>query len=227
MYKGFVFNGVLTLFAVVWSVRCDSCHLRELDLCSASVAGMKGVPVNEEEVDKFCGYANEAFECFTSYTDKCMTPLQKELVAYAMGDGHKATADKFCTHGNDLRTNYLKQAPCLAKAHTAGKSCAVDGQVALEKIEEAAFQDKVTVACCAYARFKKCTEDTVQKTCGEEAVQYGKQMVHMLTSNLVDVVCQGFETNPRCSTLLPPPGTQPKNNGKSLISKMIGTYLKS
>ncbi|OQR69007.1 hypothetical protein BIW11_01919 [Tropilaelaps mercedesae] len=217
---------VLAAF-VVLSVDADGCHLRELDLCSSTAASVSGVPLTDADVDKYCDLAKEAVDCFNDYRDKCMTPLQKELVSYAVGDRHKQDVDKFCTKGDELRDNYLKQAPCLAKAHVEGKKCEVDGQAALEKLEEAPLDDKVTTACCAYARFRKCSHDVIETMCGAEVIEYAGSMIHIVSSNLIDIVCQGFDSNPLCDRLLPPPGTQPKGNGKSLISRLINTYTKS
>lgn len=207
-------------------VLADPCHLRELDVCAASGAGVKTVPVDDAQIDKYCELAREAKQCVDAYTDKCTTPLQKEIISYAVNDGGEDKARKFCTHGDELRTNYLKHAPCLAKAQPAEKKCTVDVQAALEKMEEVPFDAKISTACCAYTRYKKCSHDVVDAECGAEAVQYGLAVIRMTSSNLIDVLCQGFETNPKCASLLPPPGTAPKGNGKSLVGKLIASFVK-
>lgn len=212
--------------AAVERSRADSCHLRELDICAASVAGVKSVPVNDADIDKYCGLAKEAKECVDAFADKCTTPLQKELMSYVLNDGSEENAKKFCTKGDEMRNNYLKHAPCLAKTQPQEKKCTLDLQAALEKMEEAPFDAKISTACCAYARHKKCTHDVVEGECGAEAVEYGLGVIHMMSSNLIDVMCQGFDTNPQCASLLPPPGTAPKGNGKSLIGKVISAYTK-
>ncbi|OQR79141.1 hypothetical protein BIW11_00195 [Tropilaelaps mercedesae] len=202
------------------------CHLREIDICAAASAGISKVPATEIEVNKYCQLGNEAKDCFQNYTIKCATPIQRELLHFAT-EGARLTAEKFCTKGDELREGYLKHAPCLARTQPDGKRCLTDVQAGLEKVEEVAFKDRITAACCVYTRYNKCFSDIVEGKCGTEAIRYGQIVLRLSTSNLLDVVCQGFDTNPKCSTLLPPPGSKPKGNSKSIISKLFNAYASS
>lgn len=224
--KCLVVVSVLAVFPIPM-VYSTECHLRELDLCLTSAASIKAVPVNDDEIDKYCNLIKEAIECLSAYVKKCATPMQKEVIAFFTGRGFIEQGEKFCTKGDELRNNYLEQAPCLAKAQIDGKRCMNDCQVAFEKFEEVPFQNKITFVCCVYARYKKCSHDIIEATCGVKAVESSNTMIRLLSSNLIPIVCHGFDSNPSCASLLPPAGTSPKNNGKSVVSKLISAYVKS
>jgi len=207
--------------AAVWA---QSCHLRELDLCAATGAGSNKISTTDADIDKQCGVLAESKECFSNFTTRCTTPIQRELGALVT-QGAAELGTKFCTKGDPLRVEYLKHAPCIAKTQPEGKKCLQDVRVGLEKIEEAKFQERITVACCVYGRYTACTTKAVESQCGKDAVEYGQLLIRLATSNLLDVVCKGYDTNPVCNTHLPPPGTKAKGNSKSILSKLFNAYV--
>ncbi|XP_022698849.1 uncharacterized protein LOC111266005 [Varroa jacobsoni] len=217
--------GYLAMLAVV-GANADRCHLRELDLCVATGAGANKIPTTEAEVDKQCGIMQEVNECFGNYTKACATPIQRELIAL-VSEGAHDVQKQFCTSGESLRTEYLKHAPCLAKSQPQGRKCLNDVQAGLEKIEEAKFADRVSTACCTYARYQSCTTKAIDAACGPAAVEHGKLLIKLATADLLDVMCQSFLNNPVCDSLLPPPGTKAKGNSKSIVSRLFNAYASS
>lgn len=214
------------LLVAIGGATADRCHLRELDLCVASGAGNNKISTTEADVDKQCGIMQEVSECFGNYTKTCATPIQRELVGL-ISEGARDVSKKFCTRGDKLRTEYLKHAPCLAKAQPQGRKCLTDVQAGLEKIEEAKFSERISTACCVYARYSSCSTKVVEGACGKDAVEYGNLLIRLATSNLLDVVCQSYLNNPVCDTLLPPPGTKAKGNSKSIVSRLFNAYVSS
>jgi len=204
----------------------QSCHLRELDLCAATGIGNNKISTTESDVDKQCAVMAETRECFGNFTKKCTTPIQREIVGF-ITEGANDVSKRFCTRGDKLRTEYLKHAPCLVKTQPEGKKCLKDVQTGLEKIEESKFQDRISTACCVYARYNACSTKAIEGTCGKAAVEYGNVLVKLATSNLLDVVCNGYERNPVCNTLLPPPGTRPRGNSKSVVSRLFNAYVQA
>lgn len=219
--------GVLVILSLCSSAEAasDPCHMRELDLCAADAAGGKKVPSNDAEVESHCNLAKGTKNCTDDYIAKCATPLQKELLQF-VSEGPKQTADDFCSKDSTIRKNYLKHASCLAKAQGKEKECTSDMQAALEKLEQAKHQDRVATACCAHVRHQKCSESIIESMCGKEAIEYGQLILRMVSGDLPNVMCQGFDANPQCSSLLPAPGTAPKGNNKSMIGKIMKAYFK-
>lgn len=221
-------NAVATIFVVIFSLvigneAADRCHLRELDLCAATGATSNRIPTSEADIDKQCKIFQEVSDCFGNFTKLCATPIQREIVNL-LSEGVRDTQKKFCTRGDKLRSEYLKHAPCLAKAQPHGRICIEDVKVGLQTIEESKFSDRIPTGCCVYNRYSECATKTVETNCGADAIEYGTLLLRVITSNLPEMTCQGYKNNAVCDTLLPPSGTRPKSSGKGVVSRLFNAY---
>ncbi|KAL1460282.1 hypothetical protein MTO96_027573 [Rhipicephalus appendiculatus] len=224
-----LFAAVFAFAAYQVNGEACNCHLRELDLCAATLLlfnqNPSGVATTDAEVDKQCGFLKESQDCFRNFTTRCATPLQRELIGF-VAEGSQELFKQFCTKGTEVRTNYLKHAPCLGQTLPEQKKCLTDIQAGLEKVSTVAFNDRVPAACCMYNRYQGCTRKAVASKCGEEAIEFGEILVKMAASDLPNVVCTSYgEKNPRCNSLLPPPGTKPSGKPTSVLSRLFSAYL--
>ena len=213
---------VLSLLAM-GSLAADRCHLRELDLCAATVAGSTKIPTSDAELDTQCDVLREIGDCVGNFTKTCVTSMQRELLSLAT-EGAREVQKSYCTRGESLRQEYLKHAPCLAKTVPQNRVCIEDVKAGLQAMEEAEFSERISSMCCIYTRYNSCATRTVEATCGAEAVEYGNLFIRLISSNLPDVLCQGFTNNTICDSLLPPPGTKAKNTAKGIISRLFSAY---
>ncbi|XP_003740004.1 uncharacterized protein LOC100897433 [Galendromus occidentalis] len=206
----------------------QSCHLRELDLCSATLLlfnqNPSGVATTDNELDKQCGFLGEAQQCFKNFTNRCATPLQRELMSFAT-EGSNELLKEFCERGSKIRVDYLKHAPCLGQTQPDQKKCLNDVQVGLERITAAKYTQRIPTACCVYARHNLCTTAAVEKKCGREAVEFGQLLMKMAASNLPDTICMSYKENPICDELLPPKGTKSTGKSNSVLSRLFSAYL--
>lgn len=201
----------------------EKCHLRELDLCAATAVSINKVPVTEAEVERCCGVGIEAMQCVTTFLERCATPLQREVINFVI-EGPMRTVEKFCTKGDELRSQYLQRAPCLAKAQPNAKKCFQDVRTGLERMAEVNVEDRITTACCIYSRYKKCATDVFTSQCGESIVEFGEAVAKMAIGSTVNVICQDFDKNPACDSLLPPPGTKATGKSKSVVARLFSVY---
>lgn len=210
------------------TVTAQTCHLRELDLCAATLLVLAQNPGNptgsDGEIDRQCSFIREADDCLRNFTDKCATPLQRELIDFISLGGKQAT-EQLCTSGTSLRNDYKKHAKCLGEARKESKECAKDLQAAIELMTDAPWDNRITFGCCAYNRFQRCSSKSVKNLCGSKAVEVSKKLIHMATSRLPEMVCSSFKES-KCADVLPPPGNAPKGT-KSALAKMLATYLGS
>lgn len=206
--------------------RRGRCHQRELELCAVSwTGGGNQVPASPREISNYCENARDVKECVETFVDECMTPMQKEVIAWAMEEPMKQ-ADEFCSPGSPLRTEYLRYAPCLAKARPAQRPCQLDIQAAMEKLEITEFRDRIPMLCCMYRRYEECTAAVVQERCGDEANQWGAGLLQQNFGVSFSSFCAGIEANSTlCRRLLPAPGTRPTGQSKSMLSRMVSAYL--
>lgn len=187
-----------------------------------------GVPADEERVTEWCETVTEMRDCMGNFSEKCMSPLQREM-AQLLSGGVSSAERQLCTPGSELRNNYLKHAQCLAEGAQSDsfKSDLKDLQVTIETISEVEFKKRLPTFCCGARRFHKSTEDHAKRRCGDDAVDMLKLVMDMVFTELPKTICQTYDpANDTCKELLPPPGTSPRGaESKSQISKLLDTVI--
>lgn len=231
----------------------NSCHLRELDLCAATMLVFTqspgGLATSEQEINKQCVHLREADNCLKNYTRRCMTPIQRELIRLA-ANSSISLLDEYCTRGSKLRTNYLTHSKCLNQIQKKEqKSCMRDLQASLElltnnlgapssapssKAGATANKDtgphehgkRLQLACCTYRRFESCLGHQMEVKCGKEALQFVQQVIRRATSRLPETLCRHYKPDGQeCKALLPKAGTVLKGpKSGSIISRLLAAY---
>nr|ALX72371.1 venom protein VP6 [Odontobuthus doriae] len=218
---------LLVVASTVQLSKQDNCHWRELELCAATgllALQNNPIPQSEAEIDNQCTYIKESIACGDNYTDKCATPLYKQLISFGSAESRE-NMESFCTPGNELRKTLLKHAECLADAWNEQQACTTDARAAIEKISSVANKDKINLACCTYRRFRLCGTDLIGKKCGAEAKDFVLKFISFFVSNLPDIVCQNFSPEePPCKALLPPIGTPPSGDKDSPLNQIINMF---
>lgn len=204
------------------------CHLRELDLCLASLAVFfqsNPHPISNGEVNRQCKILLETETCLSNYTSRCMTEQQSQMVDM-VADGGLDTIRELCKPQSKLRSNYLKYGDCINGQHKAQRVCMRDFQVSLEKAVEIEWQDRLKLGCCSFNKLNACMRDIIEPKCGPEAYEMHKQMFRASMSRLPSLTCAKYEHNNKaCGALLPPAGTQPKGpKSHSVLSKLFSAY---
>ena len=223
-----VFIAISVLFTINLHVEAKSCHLRELDLCLASVLvfAQSTNKITESEINKQCTYFGDTERCVSNYTSSCATKSQELLIDFA-SDGVLKTFKEYCTPGHNIRRLFLKHGDCLTLQRPKANKCLIDLQAAIEKTTQDSKQwrDRPRVLCCAYDRYRSCMQDVLEPTCGKEAVELGEVFVRSIFSRALQVTCSKYRhTSNQCRTLLPPKGTLPKGpRSTSVISRLMST----
>lgn len=225
----------------------NSCHLRELDLCAATLLVFTqspgGLATSDGEIAKQCGHLREANGCFANYTRRCMTPLQRELISFA-ANSSMDLLDEYCTRGSKLRSGYLKHAKCLNQVQKSDqKVCMRDLQASLELLtpptspagnstsrqpkEATGDQGKrLQLACCTYRRFESCLGHQMEKKCGKETLQFVQSILRRVTSRLPETLCRNYKPDGQeCRALLPKAGATPRGaKSNSIVSRLLSAY---
>ncbi|UYV71510.1 hypothetical protein LAZ67_8003558 [Cordylochernes scorpioides] len=110
--------------------------------------GDSPIPTSEEDLTSSCEYIQEANHCMGNYTEKCTTPMVRELLDVFMGDT-SAQLNEFCTPGTEMRATFLQHAECLAEAYPEERPCFLDLQVTIEKVVDKATtnEDRLPTLC--------------------------------------------------------------------------------
>lgn len=207
-----------------------SCHLRELDLCLASVLVFAQSPqsnkVTENDINKQCHYFGDTENCFKNYTTNCATKSQRLLIDF-VSDGVLRTFKDYCTPGNELRRLTIKHGECLNLQRVKTNKCLIDLQAAVERttVDARNWKDRPKTLCCAYDRYRSCMQNVIEPACGREAVELGELFVRSLFSRAVQVTCTRYKHNSNvCKAVLPARGTVPKGpRSTSVISRLMST----
>lgn len=218
-------SSLLTTFATA-----KSCHLRELDLCLASVLVFAQAPaqnkVTENDIVKQCKYFGDTENCFKNYTTSCSTKPQRALIDFA-SDGVIKTFKDYCTPGSSLRKSFIQHGECLNLQRQKTNKCLVDFQAAIERTttNAAKWKDRPSTLCCAYDRYRNCLTTIVEPACGHDAVELGEVFVRSLFSRAFHVTCiKHKHSSALCKSLLPAKGTIPRGpKSSSVISKLMST----
>lgn len=208
-----------------------SCHLRELDLCLASVLVFAQSPQNnkvtENDINKQCHYFGDTENCFRNYTNNCATKSQRLLIDF-VSSGVLQTFRDYCTPGNEIRELFIKHGECINLQRPRTNKCLIDLQAAIEKstsVDHKNWRDRPKTLCCAYDRYRSCMYGVIEPACGKEAVELGETFVRALFSRAVQVTCSRYRhTSATCKSALPPRGTLPKGpRSTSIISRLMST----
>lgn len=128
----------------------ESCHLRELDLCLASVAvftqNSNSHPVTNNEVSRQCKILVETETCLKNFTSRCMTEMQSQLFTM-FADGGLDTIRELCKPQSKVRDSYLKHGDCINGQQKAQRVCMRDFQASLEKAVDIEWQDRLKLGC--------------------------------------------------------------------------------
>lgn len=221
---------ILALFSMM-PVSAKSCHLRELDLCLASVLVFAQAPPNnkvtENDVNKQCTYFGDTESCFKNYTTSCTSKSQRMLIDFA-SDGVLRTFKDYCTPGSTLRKSFIKHSECLNAQRPKTNKCLIDFQAAIEKTtaaDSSRWRERPIVLCCSYDRYRDCMQSIIEPACGHEAVELGEMFVRAIFSRMFQVTCVKYKhTSNTCKQLLPPKGSIPKGpKSSSVISRLMST----
>lgn len=187
-----------------------------------------GLAVNEQDLNKQCGYLREADNCMKNYTRRCTTPIQRQMVGF-MGEGPMDLLEEYCKPGSEIRKAYLKHATCLnGSQKTHQKACIKDLQVAFESLTADAenLTKRLPLGCCTLKRFESCIGNQVEKRCGKEALNLINLILKRAFSRMPDMLCRNYKPDgAECKAVLPAPGTQPKGaKSSSVLSRLFSAY---
>jgi len=213
-------------------VKSDGCHLRELDLCFATLstfAKPSGVARTEADLDNQCSFLVETEECIEDFVDDCMPDTMK-LLADQVLNGTTTLRQEFCNENSTLRANYLEHGDCISRMLTEAKPCFTDLGVAFEMVtnNETKGRDRIPLLCCSVYRVKTCLKSIIIEKCSAEAWDFYADQTTKLIGRLPGFVCEEYPEDSEICGTLPPPGTPPakriKGKKMSILNRLLAAY---
>lgn len=129
----------------------ESCHLRELELCSMGLVSIfqnpNGLPQTSGELKRQCEFFNESIRCHHRYSNHCLSSDQYEFM-HLFAKNAFYVVEEFCSDNSELRANYTNHVECLREIQRKHqKNCLTDFQVGFEALHKLTAGDRLTTAC--------------------------------------------------------------------------------
>ncbi|XP_015926683.1 uncharacterized protein [Parasteatoda tepidariorum] len=212
----------------------EKCHSSVLAACGDPISDFRkkmgtSFPLDNAQVNELCSAIEQSKTCAEDFQKKCMTPMQIQTMSF-LTEGSLEVYKDFCTEGSEIRTDYLKNAPCIDESSKTpeAKEHSKYVEATLEEMSVKAPQDRLPTICCAYALMTEKSREFGEAKCGKGAVDSFHKVVEMAVSTLPNVLCSGFDPEgDTCKAVLPPPGTQPKGTLKNshIAQSFVSMYL--
>lgn len=107
----------------------------------------------------------------------------------------------------------------------AQKPCIKDLQVGFEAMNEAKWDKRTGLGCCAYNRVGDCLGKAIRAECGEETITFVTDMMKAALSRLPEIMCSEFTLDSPTCKELPPPGSAPKGGkSTSILNRLLAAY---
>jgi len=230
-----------------------NCHLKEVDKCLEKMEAIgkredaSNIISTKEGINELCETVEGSQTCIKNFFKKCGTPIQRELFDFVL-EQFGESVKLFCNNEENKAT-FLKYSPCINEKVLTKKNyhtkCVNDIFVAIDKgqqIYNKTLEDEnlfnlekssakgvsdtiLDLTCCSYNRFDDCSQELVNKACGNEAVDSLKDFMKKTFGVSINMICPRSMFNPKeetCTSVLPPHGEKPK--GK-LSDNPLGKYM--
>lgn len=226
-YQLFTFVIVYVIVNFETTSAQNTCHLRELDICAASLAVFAQRSTRDQSdthlmIDRQCVAITDAADCISNFTELCLTETQKQL-SDTLFDGVSKLQKEYCDKKSSLRAMYVQHAPCLAEVSKEQKSCLKLFQAGLESVNKAVWNKRIPYLCCTYHRLTGCVQDLVRTKCGDEPLSIMNGLIRATVSRIPDLMCAEHNDNSEICTEVPrtvPEGTR----SSSLINRLLSAY---
>ncbi|XP_063824979.1 uncharacterized protein LOC135074571 [Ostrinia nubilalis] len=199
-------------FVVIFFVNlCDAikerCNQQEdlLQRCSMALPVLSSREISfaltQEELDKSCVELRSGIRCIDNYTTVCMEK-HEQVVFRRIYSGITDVVQDLCTRGK-YQDEYLKHATCVKHVRPEYEKCSKRYEVTLTTLSDshkteqyqtdhdnsASHEDYLRTVCCSFQEYLRCSEQTVQSSCGDDAALFTSAFLKRMASNIIKNFC--------------------------------------
>ncbi|CAH2037385.1 unnamed protein product, partial [Iphiclides podalirius] len=185
----------------------EHCNKEEdlLKRCSMAlpVLSSSEIPIalTREELDKSCIELRAGIKCIDNYTEVCMDK-NEQLVFRRIYAGITDVVQELCTRGK-YQDEYLRHADCVKNVRSEYEVCSKRYEVTLTTIGSHQSNDQyrtdqtdvdsrdhhLRTVCCSFQEYLLCSEQTVQRSCGDEAAMFTSAFLKRMAYNIINNFC--------------------------------------
>ncbi|XP_068631917.1 uncharacterized protein [Battus philenor] len=185
----------------------EKCNKEEdlLQRCSMALPVLSSPEISfaltREELDKSCVELRAGIKCIDNYTEVCMEK-HEQVVFRRIYAGITDVVQELCTRGQ-YQDEYLRHADCVKNVRPEYEVCSKKYEVTLttlssnqndqyhmdqdEGVDEQAHT--MRTVCCSFQEYLLCSEQTVQRSCGDEAAKFTSAFLKRMASNIIKNFC--------------------------------------
>ncbi|XP_047995001.1 uncharacterized protein LOC125233158 isoform X1 [Leguminivora glycinivorella] len=187
----------------------ENCNKDMLQRCAMDLPVLNSPEISfaltREELDKSCIKLHSGITCIDNYTSACMSRHEQTVfrkIYSGISDGMK----ELCTPGA-YQDEYLKHARCVKIFWSDYEQCSKKYEVTLTHLNDhqkneqystdqrdisTSHEDYLRTVCCSFQEFMSCSEETVQRTCGDEAAVFTSKFLKQMASNIIKNFCYEY-----------------------------------
>ncbi|KAI8436016.1 hypothetical protein MSG28_004148, partial [Choristoneura fumiferana] len=183
----------------------ENCNKEEdlLQRCSMDLPVLSSPEISfaltREELDKSCINLRSGITCIDNYTSVCMEK-HEQIVFKKIYAGISGVVKELCTRG-PYQDEYLKHADCVKNVRAEYETCSKKYEITLTTLsnhqksdqystdEDVSHEDYLRTVCCSFQEYLLCSEQTVQRTCGDDAAVFTSKFLKQMASNIIKNFC--------------------------------------
>ncbi|CAG5050418.1 unnamed protein product [Parnassius apollo] len=185
----------------------ENCNKEEdlLQRCSMALPVLSSPEISfaltREELDKSCVELRAGIKCIDNYTQLCMGKSE-QVVFRRIYAGIIDVIQELCSRG-PYQDEYLRHADCVKNVRSEYETCSKKYEVTLTTLSShqndqyQTDQNEVVdnhekhlrTVCCSFQEYLLCSEQTVQRSCGDEAAMFTSTFLKRMASNIIKNFC--------------------------------------
>ncbi|RVE51282.1 hypothetical protein evm_004086 [Chilo suppressalis] len=197
----------MTLVESLLNALKGHCNQQEdlLQRCSMALPVLSSREISfaltQDELAKSCIELGSGISCIDNYTDTCMEK-HEQVVFREIYSGIKDVVHDLCIRGT-YQDEYLKHANCVKNVRPDYEKCSKKYEVTLTTLSDhqkneqyqtddaigTSQEDYLRTVCCSFQEYLLCSEQTVQRSCGDEAALFTSAFLKRMASNIIKTFC--------------------------------------
>lgn len=204
--KVVVIGFAIVLLLSVGDALKENCNKEEdlLQRCSMALPVLSSPEISfaltREELDNSCVELRVGIKCIDNYTEVCMEKSEQVMFRRIYA-GITDVVQELCTRGK-YQDEYLRHADCVKNVRPEYEVCSKKYEVTLTTLSDhqkeryhtddtnvATHEDYLRTVCCSFQEYLTCSEQTVQRSCGDDAALFTSAFLKRMASNIIKSFC--------------------------------------
>lgn len=205
--KVVVIGFAIVLLLSVGDALKENCNKEEdlLQRCSMALPVLSSPEISfaltREELDKSCVELRVGIKCIDNYTEVCMEKSEQVMFRRIYA-GITDVVQELCTRGK-YQDEYLRHADCVKNVRPEYEVCSKKYEVTLTTLSNhqkeryhtddtnvaTRHEDYLRTVCCSFQEYLMCSEQTVQRSCGDDAALFTSAFLKRMASNIIKSFC--------------------------------------